>query len=118
MTMATDTMPLELQLTLSLSAKQNAPMEVCGFVMSDWYLVFLPNIATESGNFRIADEVLLQFYTEFPQPLGLFHTHPGGRPEPSRTDIDHAPQGLRYWIATPDDVYEWDMSRDTPVLLP
>lgn len=109
----TETMPQELRDRLVRSARESAPHEVCGFIMPDWSLVFMANVASV-GNFRIDDNDLLQFYTEFPKPLGLFHTHPGGRPEPSNTDIDYAPQGLRYWIATPEDVYEWDMSDGIP----
>lgn len=110
-------MPIDLQFRLIALAKEAAPMEACGFVMPGWSLVFMPNVADEPGNFRIDDNALLQFYTDFPPPLGLFHTHPGGRPEPSRTDIDYAPQGLRYWIATPEDVYEWDMTHERPRLV-
>lgn len=112
----TNPMPEELRSRLIEAAIEGAPdgREICGFVMKDWYLVFMPNAAQDPFRFRMDDEALLAFYAEFPQPEGMFHSHPDGREEPSGVDWDYAPVGLRYWIITLDDVIEWDMSGDKP----
>jgi proteasome lid subunit RPN8/RPN11 len=112
----TEPMPEELRDRLIEAAIEAAPggREICGFAMKDWSLVFMPNVAQEPLRFRMDDLALLDFYAEFPQPEGIFHSHPDGREEPSDTDWDYAPIGLRYWIVTLDNVIEWDMSGDKP----
>jgi proteasome lid subunit RPN8/RPN11 len=112
----TEPMPEELRSRLIEAAIADAPggREICGFVMKEWSLVFMPNVAQEPLRFRMDDLALLDFYAEFPQPEGIFHSHPDGREEPSDTDWDYAPIGLRYWIVTLDNVIEWDMSGDKP----
>lgn len=112
----TEPMPEGLRDKLIEAAIDGAPgdREICGFVMGDWSLVFMPNVDTEPNRFRMDDEALLAFYADFPQPEGMFHSHPDGKEEPSHADWEYAPVGLRYWIVTLDDVIEWDMSGDQP----
>lgn len=109
-------MPADLRDRLIASALEHAPREIVGYVVHPWELIFVPNIAEDPNLFEVADEVQLQVYTEYGKRLvGIFHSHPAGRRTPSTSDIEYAPQGLRYWIITPIEVIEWDMEYDPPI---
>jgi len=113
----TDPMPSSVRETLIRSANEAAPREICGFILPDWKIVFMTNVAEGERQFRVDNQELLDFYVQFPNPLGFFHSHPSGRQSPSDTDHAYAPQGMRYWIVTPDGVYGWDMDHDSPVVI-
>lgn len=116
MTATTSELPAPVAESLIEAAIDGRDREICGFVMPEWNLVFMPNVAEKAGNFEMDEGALWSFYTEFPKPLGIFHSHPNGREEPSNVDFDYAPAGLRYWIIVPSTrtIVEWDMSRDKP----
>lgn len=108
-------MPIEVQERIVRSAAQAAPREICGFVLVTWGLVFMQNVAKKEGIFAMDDEALLDFYRAYGrQCIGIFHSHPEGRKEPSDIDAEYAPRGMRYWIATLSTVTEWDMEHDPP----
>lgn len=111
----TDLMPPEIREALVMLANKEAPREMCGFILPLWTeIVVLANVSERDDRFEIADKALLQFYEYCSDPLGFFHSHPSGRPSPSDRDAIYAPHGMRYWIVTLDNVYEWDMSHDPP----
>jgi proteasome lid subunit RPN8/RPN11 len=115
--MTRDRMPIDAQRKLLRLAKGAGSREVGGFVLFGWDVVEMPNNSPEDGEYSIADQVLLDFYQCFPTPMGFFHSHPKGRKDPSNTDVDYAPIGLRYWIVTHQGVYEWDMSNGSPAFV-
>lgn len=110
--MTSSPMPDELVERLVTAALKSVPREICGFVTKEWQLVFMPNVSERDDQFHIDDNALIDFYVSFPSPAGVFHSHPGGKPEPSNTDIDYAPVGMRYWIILPYqfEVVEWEMN--------
>lgn len=115
--MTSELMPEEIRHDLIRSALAGAPGEIVGFLLKDWTIVYMRNAAVDEG-FRIDDAELLDFYRCYiHQCAGIFHSHPKGRKEPSNVDVEYAPDGMRYWIVTLDNVYEWDMSNGTPILV-
>lgn len=111
----TDEMPEHVRVMLIELAEKAAPREMCGFMHAGWQgITVMDNIADREDRFEIADGALLEFYQSCPDPLGFFHSHPSGRTSPSDMDCVYAPAGMRYWIVTPDGVYEWDMEHDPP----
>jgi proteasome lid subunit RPN8/RPN11 len=116
--MTTEPMPKEVRDRLIEAALEAADTEICGFVLPDWTLVFMPNVAKQPNRFQMDDDALLDFYMQFPDVLGMFHSHPNGIREPSQTDIDYAPLRMRYWIVLPTEIVEWDMNDGrTPTLI-
>jgi proteasome lid subunit RPN8/RPN11 len=115
MTMIKVPMPAEVQERIIRSAREAAPREICGFVLVTWHLVFMENVAKEEGRFAMDDEAQIDFHIEYRrQCIGMFHSHPEGRKEPSGVDAEYAPVGMRYWISTLTSVYEWDMEHEPP----
>lgn len=108
-------MPVAVEDRLIRAAIDAKPLEVCGFVLVTWKLVFMQNTAEEEGIFAMDDSALLEFYRTYGQQcIGMFHSHPEGTRHPSHLDAQYAPRDIRYWIATLTSVYEWDMEHDPP----
>jgi len=113
--MTTD-MPEATKARLVGAAIAGAGREVCGFVLRDWELLPMRNVAAGDSEFAMDDDELLTVYANRGNSLlGVYHSHPTGRETPSDVDAMYAPHGLRYWIITNHNVYEWDMSHDPPV---
>lgn len=111
-------LPEHIRASLCEAARESEDMEICGFIMSDWSLVFMPNAATEPFQFSMDDEATMDFYLNFDKPLGMFHSHPNGQEDPSQTDLDYAPVGLRYWIIVGEEIVEWEIDNDlTPQIV-
>lgn len=108
-------MPVAVQDRIVRAAIDAKPREVCGFVLATWGLVFMANVAEDDNIFAMDDDALLEFYQLYGQQcIGMFHSHPDGRPGPSNVDAEYAPQGMRYWISTLTSIYEWDMDHEPP----
>lgn len=117
MTKSMPPMPPYVRSALMAEAKIAAPREICGFILPGWEIVYMRNVATDPNRFAMDDEDLVEFFTLVPDPVGMFHSHPDGRDTPSDVDRDYAPQGLRYWIVTFQNVIEWNMSYDPPAFV-
>lgn len=115
--MTDEPMPEYLKEGLMRVARVAGNREIGGFIVGDWFMVQLDNYASGVGQYSVSDHDLLKFYSEFPNPIGFFHSHPRGRKDPSNIDIEYAPVGMRYWIVTHQGVYEWDMSNGKPTLV-
>jgi proteasome lid subunit RPN8/RPN11 len=81
-------------------ADESAPRECCGFVIGTPRRVIaavrMDNIAPGLDRFRISDEAHIALRRDLRrmQPrlviMGVYHSHPAGRPWPSPTDIREA----------------------------
>ena len=109
-------LPLATWNSMRTAAQINFSREVCGLVDSRFNLHFVRNdhpvaernFHTNESDLRRAVERIVVANDRI---IGIFHTHPGGDRRPSRGDIDGWPNrdlNWRYWIATRDDVYEWE----------
>ena len=104
-------------------ARNEFPKEVCGFIRhssvngnDEWLIHPITNVSDSVSNFDMDETELIDFYKNFKHlAVGMYHSHPRGRREPSNTDWEHAPEDMRYWIVTDEGVFEWDMSGDKPV---
>ena len=103
-------MPPVLIERLCKLAQEAAPREICGFVLGNWELLPIDNVAAGAHGFRMeTDELRSAYQKHIHEMVGVYRSHPRGPAAPSGTDIDLAPPGLRYWIVTLDHVYEWDI---------
>jgi proteasome lid subunit RPN8/RPN11 len=59
------------------------------------------------------DDLLAAYQIHGDKIVGCWHTHVEDK-YPSELDKQYAPPEMRYWIATPDSVLEFDMQQ--PVL--
>ena len=81
-------------------ARREHPQECCGLLVGDrghvQFAVSMRNIAASATRYRVDDaahlelrRVLRQFSPRL-SIIGVYHSHPAGAAEPSRTDIDEA----------------------------
>jgi proteasome lid subunit RPN8/RPN11 len=109
-----------VKVALMKAAAEAYPREICGFVLynkeSGWMTSYpITNTAEEADKFYMDEKELVEIHEKaHAYIIGMYHSHPKGRIEPSTSDCENAPEG-RYWIVTLDDVYEWDMSGDQPI---
>lgn len=84
--------------------------EICGFIMKEWFILPIDNIAEADREFYMDEEQLLHVMMEHrPDIVGIYHSHPSGQPVPSAKDIEHAPPVWRYWIIAGGNVIEWEI---------
>ena len=116
---AMEQMPLTLARSLVIVANQNADREVCGFIMRDWSLYPIANMARGSSSFQMDVEMLSEFYQRhLSRAIGIYHSHPNGRELPSEEDWNQwpaVPSGLKYYIVTKQNVIEYKMDGTEPV---
>lgn len=103
-------MPTIVRDALTAMARSSPNREICGFILDDWSICPIRNVADQDHNFKMSDQDVINFFQmHYSNVLGLYHSHPSGRQEPSEADIEYAPARLRYWIVTTDDVIEWEL---------
>jgi proteasome lid subunit RPN8/RPN11 len=118
--MSFEPMPDELARTLVREAHGAAPDEMCGFIMSGWNFLPIPNCHPEpSRYFEMNTEMMLEVLQDNAHNvLGIYHSHPRGNKEPSGYDAgmmrNYSVHGFRFWIVTYNNVYEWRIHRDNP----
>lgn len=98
-------MPSKTRANLELMASAHDTQEVCGFVMyheGHWSIRKVTNVAKHREvDWKMRAEDQIETLTRYAsQVVGLFHSHPGGRPDPSDADIASWPLGYRYWIVS------------------
>lgn len=95
-------------LLIDLAKKGNR--EICGFLLYDWSIMKIENIAESDDDFFMHEGQQIQAMKQWGKSIiGVYHSHPDGREEPSTRDIMYAPVQLRYFIVTRDNVLEWDI---------
>lgn len=119
--MDTQPVPLTLAHSLVLMANNEKPREICGFIMDDWSLAPITNVSSRHTDYMMDQTMLKNFYKyRLPKALGIYHSHPREKEEPSDVDWDQwmsVPTGLRYFIVTLNKVVEWKMDGDEPELI-
>ncbi len=110
------TLPREVQELLISLARVHAPRECCGFILDDFTVYPIRNIAQAYSEFEMHHgETKTAYMNLHGRLLGVYHSHPGGKIEPSTRDILSRPDGLRYWIVTKFEVAEWRFDGDQAV---
>jgi proteasome lid subunit RPN8/RPN11 len=103
-----DHMPQSTEDELITMSMDGGNREICGFIMRNWFIIPIENIALGDREFYMDEQQMLHVYAEHRQDmLGIYHSHPSGNMVPSRKDIEHAPKDLRYWIVSGRGVIEW-----------
>ncbi|WPH57960.1 metalloprotease [Gordonia phage LuckyLeo] len=110
-------MPADLAHTLAAMAR-STHNEICGFILDDWTLITVQNIAKiPSANFEMDMSAILEAINLAAKSardiIGIYHSHPGGMTEPSETDLQGWPRFLdgrysRYWLVTGETVREFE----------
>jgi len=111
-------MPDETAELLCEMARMNLDEEICGFIMYDWSVEPIHNVADDkSCTFEMDEGQLVEVLSRnSPKALvGVYHSHPRGNPHPSDVDETFAYPYYRYFIVTLDAVYEWRFTNDSPV---
>jgi proteasome lid subunit RPN8/RPN11 len=101
-------MPEHIQGLLKALAAGSPGREICGFIMVDWEIRPITNVAKDDHTFDMdVEEQLNVFVNHKPDIVGVYHSHPSGSTYPSDRDIWAAPHNMRYWIVTQESVTEW-----------
>lgn len=75
------------------AARRALPREACGYVFLTGLTVEVPNVAHHGEKFFIMDmDVQRQLYMQHGPPVGVWHSHPNGDPNPSDSDLVYHPE--------------------------
>lgn len=95
-------------------AEKHADMEVCGMVWQHYTgeqtVWALPNVHSQPDRYYAVDpEDLKRGYASMDAAgavlLAFYHSHPGGKPDPSEADMEGAlNEGIHYLIVYPDNL--------------
>ena len=111
-----EAMTEECALELVDFARVSMPNEACGFVLVNWIPMPCRNISrTPTRGFNIEPEILLEMFRyRRDDVLGIYHSHPSLRGTPSEDDrtLMTLYPGIRHWIVTTMNVFEWRMTDD------
>lgn len=106
-------LPEEVRGWLLNQAVASPEREVCGFVLHStlgWEVHPVTNDSERDDQFNMkSDEMLAVYRSRHSEIVGVYHSHPRGRKEPSDRDAVYANPNWRYWIVTMDDVHEWSI---------
>ena len=108
-------MPEMVRNALTAMARISPDREICGFILDDWSIYPIENVAENDRDFKMSDSDVIDFFTmHYESVMGLYHSHPSGREDPSEADIEYAPARLSYFIVTYNNVIEWEMAYGGP----
>jgi len=97
-------------------ALQAAPLEACGFILDDGKIIECANVSRKpTVSFEMSSHDILNKLVgyDLSSIIAIWHTHPGGTPYPSKTDV-HAMnigaihENWDYYIVTKDEVTQWN----------
>lgn len=113
----TDKMPMPFaQNLVNLAAGRKT--EICGFIMEDWSFKQITNVSLkpETSFFMDPQEMLafMKSLDDVTEITGVFHSHPGGSPDPSPDDLQgwHPSLPYRYFIIAGGRVREFERRGD------
>lgn len=116
MTIAKHGVAESIQLALMRRARYAFPFEVCGFIMNsadpdtDQFILQVPNIHRNPRHgWRMDENYQRVAMTAEDEVFGVWHTHPSGPDGPSSTDKRYMIPGLRFFVATANGVFEYEM---------
>jgi proteasome lid subunit RPN8/RPN11 len=97
-------------------ARYAYPLEVCGFIMNsadpdtEQFIFDVPNVHRDPRHHWAMNPSwqLLAMRNE-ENIFGVWHTHPSGPDGPSETDYRYMTPGLRFFVATRNGVFEYEM---------
>lgn len=96
-------------------ASRDYPEEACGLLVQmdegAVWAVQCRNISqSPKASYEIHPDDLRLVYEEAGwRVIGVYHSHPSGSPEPSKTDLKFLDPSLRYFIVTREGVHEFEM---------
>ena len=92
--------PIGVRRAIVTHARRDRPRECCGFLVGSGrrvrHAVPMPNVAPGETRYRVDDRAhieLRKLLRQFAPPLGIvgvYHSHPNGRAEPSPSDVAEA----------------------------
>jgi len=96
-------------------AANKPTQEICGIILQDWTVVPITNVAESDAEFYMDETELLRWMIKTNGDLlGVYHSHPNGRPHPSDVDETFTYPLYRYFIAAGSHLYEWTFTDDGP----
>lgn len=88
-------------------AEEAAPNEACGVLLPNGDAVRITNVSPDPESFFALEmDELVAVYEEHGNITGVWHSHPGGSPEPSETDRMFHPFGLTMLIVANGEVHD------------
>lgn len=103
-------------------AKQAAPYEVCGFIMEDGDIIEIRNVSlAPMRHFKMDRSQMFEKLKDRVDFIaGIWHTHPGGTTEPSKTDLEGIKCGAvqrnwDYYIVTASGLHLYETKLYAPV---
>ena len=102
-------------LDMMRQAVQFGPGEICGLIVIDEHgeqrAHHIPNVATNNTKeFQLSPQAARYVADRF-EIIGMYHSHPGGRHDPSKADWEFKPPAYLDWeyliVAVGKGVYSW-----------
>jgi proteasome lid subunit RPN8/RPN11 len=116
MTIAKTALTEFAQKALVHRARYAFPREVCGFIMTSFvqdreqFIFEVPNVAKKPEHSWTMDPDWQALAMRDQEAIfGIWHTHPHGPDGPSDTDYRYMIPGLRFFVATRNGVFEYEM---------
>lgn len=112
-------MPVHIAEFLGSMRYESPEREICGLILApggdqrrEWAVVPVTNVAKGGKEFVMDNDELIRIFSDsFDDVIGVYHSHPSDRPEPSDEDLVFAQPQWRYFIVTSAGTYEWDIKR-------
>lgn len=119
MTIAKQQLAESTRQALMHRARYAYPLEVCGFIMNsadpdtEQFVLEVPNVARNPRHSWAIDANYQRMAMENASDLlfGVWHTHPCGPDGPSETDKRYIIPDLRFFVATRNGVFEYEMEK-------
>lgn len=116
MTIAKRELAESVREVLMRRARYAYPLEACGFIMisadveTDQFVFEVPNVSNNPRHaWRIGEDYQRVAIENEDNLFGVWHTHPSGPEGPSARDKKYMHPGLRFFVATSNGVYEYEM---------
>jgi proteasome lid subunit RPN8/RPN11 len=116
-------LPPTLRSQIFAEARAAHPRECCGLLEgSAKHIAALHptrNLAERPDRFEIDPAEQFRLMREGRRIVGCYHSHPGGRAEPSPRDADHAGEAGFLWLICADTLgaFVWDGASFRPLVL-
>lgn len=116
MTIARHQLSEAMHIALVKRTKYAFPKEVCGFIMNsadpdtDQFVFEVPNVAKRpEHSWQMDPGYQALAFTDEENIFGIWHSHPHGPDGPSETDLKYMIPGMRFFVATFNGVFEYEM---------
>lgn len=116
MTIAKAEITESVRQALMYRARYAYPLEACGFIMNsadpdtDQFVFEVPNIHKNPRHaWQMDPQYQLVAMANEENVFAIWHSHPSGPEGPSETDYKYMIPGLRFFVATRNGVFEYEM---------